>query len=163
MKIKIKIDGQFYDVEIGNLSERPILTLVDGETFEVWPESKMPYTITQPLQQLHKGNTPGTVRSAATPSPIESREPRAPEEPTSGQPLPQSGSLKYVRAPIPGVITALLVHPGSEVNVGQELCKLEAMKMNNSIRASKAGKVTTIHVSIGQHVKHNDVLIEFSE
>jgi hypothetical protein len=93
MKINIKVDGQLYDVEIGNLSERPILTLVDGETFEVWPESRMPFTITQPLQQLHKGNMPGTVHSAVTPSPIESREPRAPEGPISGIPLPQAGNM----------------------------------------------------------------------
>jgi propionyl-CoA carboxylase alpha chain len=61
------------------------------------------------------------------------------------------------------VITAILVQAGSEVVVGQELCKLEAMKMNNSIRASRSGKVGSVMVSIGQHVKHNDVLIEFTE
>jgi biotin carboxyl carrier protein len=70
--------------------------------------------------------------------------------------------MKTVKAPIPGVITAILVQSGTEVSVGQELCKLEAMKMNNSIRSSRAGKIATIHVSIGQHVKHNDALIEFA-
>jgi biotin carboxyl carrier protein len=82
--------------------------------------------------------------------------------PKSSEAGAQSDLLKAVKAPIPGVITAILVQPGAEVSVGQELCKLEAMKMNNSIRSSRVGKIASINVSIGQHVKHNDVLIEFA-
>ena len=61
------------------------------------------------------------------------------------------------------MITAVLVHPGDEVAIGQELCKLEAMKMNNSIRSNRAGKIEAINISVGQQVKHNDSLMEFAE
>jgi biotin carboxyl carrier protein len=67
-----------------------------------------------------------------------------------------------VRAPIPCVITAVDVHAGSEVSAGQQLCVLEAMKMNNSIRASRAGRISVVDINIGQHIKHPDVLIEFA-
>lgn len=66
-----------------------------------------------------------------------------------------------VRAPIPGTIQSVLVKPGAEVVVGQELVILEAMKMKNTIRASRAGQVAAVHVIPGQAVKHNDVLLEY--
>jgi biotin carboxyl carrier protein len=72
------------------------------------------------------------------------------------------GRVNIVRAPIPGLITALLVQPGYEVSAGQELCKLEAMKMNNSIRSTRTGKIAKIYVSVGQQVQHNEVLMEYA-
>jgi glutaconyl-CoA/methylmalonyl-CoA decarboxylase subunit gamma len=54
------------------------------------------------------------------------------------------------------------VSPGDEVEVGGELCILEAMKMKNAIRATRAGQIAAVHVSTGQHVKHNDPLVEYS-
>jgi biotin carboxyl carrier protein len=71
--------------------------------------------------------------------------------------------MKLVRAPIPGVIVSIVVNVGEAVNVGQELCVLEAMKMKNSIRATRAGQIATIHVNIGQQVKHNEPLVEYVE
>ena len=50
-----------------------------------------------------------------------------------------------------------------EFAVGDEMCKLEAMKMNNSIRSNRTGTIGTIHVNVGQQVKHGDLLIEFAE
>lgn len=155
MKLKVKIDGQFYDVDVGNLSERPIKAVIDGETFEVWPEGNLPYVTSATVQKQHKETITELVKQ---PSPLPVSEGKA-TSPTAT--APQSDLLTTVKAPIPGVITAILVQPGAEVSIGQELCKLEAMKMNNSIRSSRAGKIAAIHVSIGQHVKHNDLLIEF--
>lgn len=66
-------------------------------------------------------------------------------------------------APIPGVIDSIGVQPGDAVATGQGLVVLEAMKMKNVIRASRAGEVGKIHVTIGQHVRHNDALIEYVE
>ena len=164
MKLKVKIDGQIYDVEVGNLSERPISAVVNGETFEVWPESNMPITAPSPMQTSRKEVAQDTAVKPSTfpaSSPSKSNTNVA-ATPKSSEAGTQSDLLKAVKAPIPGVITAILVQPGSEVSVGQELCKLEAMKMNNSIRSSRIGKIASINVSIGQHVKHNDVLIEYA-
>lgn len=67
----------------------------------------------------------------------------------------------FVLAPIPGVITALSVRPGAEVVIGQELCILEAMKMKNIIRSPRAGIIGSIHVSTGENVKYQEILMEY--
>lgn len=161
MRLKVKVDGQIFEVEIGNISERPIKAVVDGEAFEVWPESYSSYTGPALPKAPHKEGIPESAKRSSTLSTtitktVEAKKTLPADEMTLAEPT------RIITAPIPGVITAILVQSGSEVNIGQELCKLEAMKMNNSIRSSRAGRVATIHVTIGQHVKHNDVLIEFA-
>jgi biotin carboxyl carrier protein len=65
-----------------------------------------------------------------------------------------------VYALIPGVVDSIAVQAGDAVAVGQVLCALEAMKMKNAIRASRAGQIARLHVVVGQHVRHNDPLVE---
>jgi biotin carboxyl carrier protein len=60
------------------------------------------------------------------------------------------------------VITAVYVTPGSEVSVGEELLKLEAMKMNNSILSNRAGVIRDVCITVGQVVKNNEILLEFA-
>lgn len=74
---------------------------------------------------------------------------------------PRSGDGR-VKAPIPGLITRILVEPNQTVEIGQPLIVLEAMKMENIIRAPNAGVVTTVHVESGQSVSQDAVLIEVS-
>jgi pyruvate carboxylase len=74
-----------------------------------------------------------------------------------------NGNDRLVKAPIPGVITAIQVQPGQAVQVGDILCSLEAMKMVNSIRAARSGTIGAIHVSLGQHVRHQELLLEYAE
>lgn len=68
-----------------------------------------------------------------------------------------------VKAPIPGVVIAVLVKPGQNVKVGQELITIEAMKMKNAIRATRDGEVALVHVEVGQTVPHSQPLITFAE
>ena len=149
MKITVKIDGQLYEVEIENLNDRPVIASVDGERFEIWPE--MPSKNGYKAAQAEAPEVP----SAQAPKPV-----RAPK-PGSGQ-ISTNNSLNVVHAPIPGVITAIHVHPGAEVQMGDQLCMLEAMKMNNSIRASRSGIIAAIHIAVGQQVKHHEVLMEYA-
>ena len=158
MKLKVKVDNHYYDVEISDLRARPIIASVEGEIFEVWPESRTAYTTGQ-VKRAVKGKEEKPPLPELTP---DQKIKILDEESRSGS-IPEPENLRAVRAPIPGVITAISVQPGSEVTVGQELCKLEAMKMNNSIRASRAGYITSIHVSVGQTVKHNELLMEYAE
>jgi biotin carboxyl carrier protein len=62
---------------------------------------------------------------------------------------------------MPGKIVAIKVKVGDRVNYGDELCVLEAMKMEQSIRATQEGVVKEIKVSVGQVVSYGSVLIEF--
>jgi len=65
-----------------------------------------------------------------------------------------------VKAPIPGLITRVLVKRGQTVRAGEPLLILEAMKMENEIRAPRAGVVSTLPVAVNQSVLREQVLVE---
>lgn len=75
----------------------------------------------------------------------------------------QVGSGKQqeqITAYMPGRVVTLLVAEGDEVNAGQGLIVLEAMKMENEIAAEHAGVIKKIHVEPNQAVEGGDVLLE---
>ncbi|MDJ0755814.1 MAG: biotin/lipoyl-binding protein [Ardenticatenaceae bacterium] len=74
---------------------------------------------------------------------------------------PPSGDTR-VKAPIPGLVARILVEPGHQVEVGDSVLVLEAMKMENEVSATATGVIDKIHVTPGQTVMRNDVLIEIS-
>jgi biotin carboxyl carrier protein len=148
MKIRIKVDDRSFDVDIENLSARPILATVDGQTFEVWPEEGA----ASPAPPAPRP----ARRSAAEPPPPRPTRRMSGEEAATPQRV-----RKAVYAPIPGAIVSVAAQAGDVVAAGQEMCVLEAMKMKNIIRAPRAGEIAAVHVAAGQHVKHNDLLFEY--
>jgi glutaconyl-CoA/methylmalonyl-CoA decarboxylase subunit gamma len=154
MKIRVSIDNQVYDVEVGDLQARPILASIDGETFEVWPE-------------VSSAVAPATAAATLRPAPVPTPAPKV--QPVTSTPTvrtaPEGSQDKNsaVTAPIPGVIQKVAVKEGDTVAVAQELFILEAMKMKNSIKATRAGKVAGIYVNVGDTVSHGQVLLKFAE
>ncbi len=144
MKMRIKIDEQTFEVEVGDLSARPISALVDGETFEIWPEEMeaSPAPVAMPAIP-----TPARVPAAPRPAPVEVA----------------SGGAGSVNAPIPGLILSIAVKEGESLKAGQEILTLEAMKMKNVIRAPRAGKVAALRVAVGDHVRHGQALMDYAE
>ena len=67
-----------------------------------------------------------------------------------------------VAAPLPGVIKSIAVRPGQQVAPNDELVVIEAMKMDNVIRATRAGAIGTIHVAEGRQVAYGEALLEMS-
>ncbi|CAO2591960.1 Propionyl-CoA carboxylase alpha chain, mitochondrial [Lemmus lemmus] len=65
-----------------------------------------------------------------------------------------------LRSPMPGVVVAVSVKPGDKVAEGQEICVIEAMKMQNSMTAGKMGKVKSVHCKAGDTVGEGDLLVE---
>ncbi len=65
-----------------------------------------------------------------------------------------------VVAPMPGVILSIAVKEGDEINAGDVILVLEAMKMENEIHAPRAGKVKKLHVSEGAEVQSGSALVE---
>lgn len=61
---------------------------------------------------------------------------------------------------MPGKMLDILVSPGQEVNKGESLAVLEAMKMQNTIVAGNKGQVTRVCVKAGQTVSKDEILIE---
>lgn len=69
--------------------------------------------------------------------------------------LARSGQLT---AQMPGKVVRVMVQVGEEVSEGQPVLVVEAMKMQNEMKAAVAGKVTTLNVTAGDTVNAGDVL-----
>ena len=65
-----------------------------------------------------------------------------------------------ILCPMPGLLVSLQVSVGDEVIVGQALCTIEAMKMENILRAEKNGSIKSISKKVGDTLAVNDVIIE---
>ena len=73
-----------------------------------------------------------------------------------------AGSGEAVAAPMPGTILKVNVAAGQAVKAGDTLCVLEAMKMENEIKAPKDGVVNTVAVQKGASVNTGDALVYLS-
>jgi len=141
MKIHVKIEDTTYEVSVGDLSARPVIASVDGQDFEVWPEEM---------------SIPGEAIETTTSKPASVPQARKPMDVSNGD-------TRSVKAPLPGVIIEIKVSEGDRVAYGQELCVLEAMKMKNTIRANREGRIKKIHAAISDQVQHSAVLMEFED
>ena len=137
MKVNLTIEGKQYQVTLKDLTTRPIIAEVDGQAYEVWPEDE-------------QAPTPTAISSSSKPAATST----TPSTPVT------AGNLT-LNAPLPGVIISIEVKEGQAVTSGQELYILEAMKMKNSIKADRNGKIASIHVTSGDLVKHNQPIMTF--
>ena len=77
---------------------------------------------------------------------------------TKGGVAPGGGG-QTLKAPLPGKISRVAVRPGDAIQAGDTLLVIEAMKMENELRAGAAGTITEVRVQVGQAVNAGDVLI----
>ena len=138
---KYKINGNLYNVVIGDIEDNIAHVEVNGTHYTVEMEKK-PKAAPAPKP---------VVRPAAKPAAAPAAAPAA--KPATG------GAKSGVKSPLPGVILDIKVKEGDEVKKGQTIIILEAMKMENSINADKDGKVTAINVSKGESVLEGTDLV----
>ncbi len=134
---KYTINGNKYEVTIGEIADNEVTVVVNGEEYKVEMEP-------EPVEEKKVVVRP-TAQAAAASEPAE-----------GGAKVNTNNAIK---APLPGVITSINVNVGDEVKAGDTLLVLEAMKMANNIEAEKDGKVTAICVSAGQSVMEDDALV----
>jgi propionyl-CoA carboxylase alpha chain len=67
---------------------------------------------------------------------------------------------KLLQAPMPGLLVSVAVKEGDEVKVGQEIAVLEAMKMENALRAERDGVVAKVHFEAGASVEVDQIIME---
>jgi glutaconyl-CoA/methylmalonyl-CoA decarboxylase subunit gamma len=148
MIYRVKLDEKEFSVRIDDLHARPVIAYIGDECFEVWPTS-------EPAQGTEASKT-------SLPESSQSKDLIQNAVKVSG--TPEGLNLgKHVRAPLPGVVISIAIQAGSEVEPGQELMVIEAMKMKNMIRAGRRGTVASVKVVPGQAVQYSDELIEFSD
>jgi propionyl-CoA carboxylase alpha chain len=73
-----------------------------------------------------------------------------------------SGSEKSIRCPMPGLVVSIAVNEGQEVKAGETLAVVEAMKMENILRAERDGIISKIRVKPGDSVAVDAVIMEFA-
>ena len=134
---KYKINGNLYNVVIGDIEDNSAHVEVNGTHYNVEMEKKAK----QSAPVARPAARPAVASSAAKPA---------------AKPAASKGGVK---SPLPGVILDIKVKEGDEVKKGQTVIILEAMKMENSINADRDGKVASIKVSKGESVLEGTDLI----
>ena len=136
--LRVRVGDNWYTVEVGDLTQSPVEVTVDGETILVEIEGQTP-PLRRPPRPGHAGtNTPQSA---------------------SGTPTASSQD-KILRSPMPGRVMSILVRPGDRVSSGDEVCVVEAMKMEQSILAPRDGVIKAVHVQPLDSVNANDPLVE---
>jgi propionyl-CoA carboxylase alpha chain len=78
-------------------------------------------------------------------------------------PVKQAPDLsRFLLSPMPGLLVRVAVKAGQEVKAGEELAVIEAMKMENVLRAERDAKVGAIKASAGESVAVDQVILEFA-
>jgi biotin carboxyl carrier protein len=138
MKYIVKVADTSYEVEIEDIYARPVIARVDGQVFEVNPEN---------------GTKPAVQQQGKEVKPVE----------FSSQPSHSTLATNELTAPLPGTVVEIFVKAGEQIESGQVILVIEAMKMKNSIRATRAGKIAEVLVNAGETVAHKQVLVKFAD
>lgn len=160
----VTLDGQAYEIELTlpPQSSDTYQAMVDGEPVEVTipdmdrPVTEMEWLIVdgRPYELLVDPDM-RWIKAYDGIHPVEVRD-------KNEQTVRTRSSDGRVKAPIPGLISRILVSAGEAVTAGQPVIMLEAMKMENEIRAPADGVVVAIPVSPGETVVRNQVLVELN-
>ena len=141
---KYKINGNLYNVVIGDIEDNIAHVEVNGTHYTVEMEKK-PKSAPAPKPVVRPAAKPAAAPAPAAAAPA--------AKPAAG------GAKSGVKSPLPGVILDIKVNVGDEVKKGQTIIILEAMKMENSINADRDGKITAINVSKGESVLEGTDLV----
>jgi biotin carboxyl carrier protein len=145
-----KVKGVDYEVEIAEVEGNIAKVNVNGIPFEV--EMQKPINAAKhPSMSRPKVEAPKTPATAPQPAaPVAQPATTATSATTAGTPI---------KAPLPGTITDIKVAVGQQVNVGDTVVVLEAMKMQNNIESDYAGKVLALNVNKGDTVMEGTVML----
>ena len=142
------INGARYDVTIESLRDQVAKLNVNGVAFDV-------EILGAPLSE---GDLPEVAAAAASAAPVAAA-PKAESAPAAPATKGAAGAGEPVNAPLPGVVTKVLVAAGQAVKKGDTVVVLEAMKMENNITAECDGTVTGICVAAGDSVLEGTTLL----
>jgi len=141
----ILLDGKPYEVDFDSVSGQPVYSLLlDGQSYESYV-----YPSDEGLQVLLHG----TLYQATVEDEREKRLRAA-----AGGRVAERGEF-HLRAPMPGLVVAVLVNEGQAVEQGDVLVILESMKMQNELKSPRAGTLARLRVKSGDSVEQKQTLL----
>jgi len=141
----VSVDGKVYEVDFESVSGQPVYSLiVDGKSHESYVAPG-----DHDWQVLIRGRLyPVTVE--------DEREKRL--RSAAGGGVAETGEF-HLRAPMPGLVVAILVEEGQAIKKGQVLLILESMKMQNELKSSRDGIIGRVRVKPGETVEQKQTLL----
>ena len=164
----VALQGQSYAVTIAADPRGSSVTFADGATLRVegdWTPGDQLATMsvdgTALVMKVGKISGGFRIRSRGADLKVHVRTPRQAE--LAGYMLEKTppDTSKMLLCPMPGLIVKVDVEVGQEVQEGQALCTVEAMKMENILRAERKGIVSKINAAAGDSLAVDDVIMEF--
>ena len=138
-KLQIRVGTRWYQVEVEDIASNPIKVLVDGEMYEV------SLTDTGIVSEQEKNS--------------QSKLPSINSDEMEGIHKSQNGGHKLFDSPMPGSVISVSVNIGDLLEIGDQVCILESMKMQQIVITDVAGEVTRIVVDPGDQVSQGTPLI----
>jgi biotin carboxyl carrier protein len=129
----VQIEGKTFEVILDDLDTKPIKAIVNGTEVMVTP-----------IEALEEPVDTDVEKKELLPTAI-------------------SFTSDQVLSPLPGKIIDVFIKVNDAVEKGQVILIIEAMKMKNSIRSTRSGKVKEVHVRTGDNVTHKQLMVEFTE
>ena len=164
----VTLAGQELPVTIAADRDGASVTIRDGATYRVESD----WTPGQPLARIMVDGTPLVLKVGKAPGGFRIRVRgadlkvfvRTPRQAELAKLMPEKlppDTSKFLLCPMPGLIVKINVEEGQEVQEGQALATVEAMKMENILRAERKGVVRKINASAGASLRVDDVIMEF--
>jgi len=146
---RVTVDGTVVRAELTSVPGTPLTQLTIDGTTRRWPVHRTPdgRWVVAPLGESWEVEV------------LDERTRHIRQLTGSGQ---GKSSERVLKAPMPGLVVRVEVESGQAVAEGQGVVVLEAMKMENELRASAAGTVAAVRVTPGATVEKGDVLVEYS-
>ncbi len=141
----IIVDGEPYQVDFNVVSGEPVFSLlVDGNSYEsyVYPSDEGWQVLLHGYLYLANVEDERERRLRAA----------------SGGRVADRGEY-LMKAPMPGLVVAIMVEEGQEVQDGDVLVILESMKMQNELKSPRSGKIARLRIEIGERVEQRQTLL----
>jgi pyruvate carboxylase subunit B len=145
----LTLNGEPIDARLTRLDDHAVLLVIDGK----------PQTVA--IEDDGSGGFIATVNGKRIPVQVKTETDLLLER--FGMDAGASTADREIRAPMPGLVLRVLVAPGDEVEAGQGVVVLEAMKMENELKAPASGTIAAVLTEAGAAVGKNDLLVELAE
>lgn len=141
----ISIDGKIVEVDFESISGQPVYSmLIDGKSYESY---------------VYKGDEDWQVLLLGRQYPVTVEDERERRLKTAVGGKAEATGEFHLKAPMPGLVVAVSVEEGQQVEKGQVLAILESMKMQNELKSPRAGTVQRIKVKAGESVEIKQTML----